>query len=411
MKRIVILTADAGFGHRSAANAVAAAIKELHAGECQVEILNPLDDKRTPFFLKDSQSDYDNIITNMPELYRLGYDFSDATVPSVLVDSALSVLLFEVMRDMIKKHQPDAIVTTYPLYQSPLLSVLSVGKLDIPVLTVITDLVTVHRLWFNDDVDACLVPTEAVRELAIEYGTPAEKIHLTGIPVHPNIAGEKRSQVEVRRELGWEEDLPAFLAVGSRRVERLIDMLNVFNHFGSPLQLAVVAGKDEELFQELQDSEWHIPVHLYDFVENMAPLMHAADAIVCKAGGLIVTEALATGTPLILVDVLPGQETGNAEFVVENKAGDLAEEPVLVLETLFHLMQNNAQLLEQRAENARRLGRPESAFSVATLAWQAANGQRIRKPNWLSDRRSRVIDLLERNKIKWQASFPRTQKK
>jgi 1,2-diacylglycerol 3-beta-galactosyltransferase len=411
MKKIVILTADAGFGHRSAANAVAAALKELYPEECQVEILNPLDDKRTPFFLHDSQADYDNVITNMPELYRLGYDFSDATVPSVVVDSALSVLLFEVMRDMIKKHQPDAIVTTYPLYQSPLLAVASVSKFNTPILTVITDLVTVHRLWFNDDVDACLVPTTAVRDLAIEYGTPAEKIHLTGIPVHPNIAKEKRSQVEVRRELGWREDLPAFLAVGSRRVERLLEMLNIFNHFGAPIQLAVVAGKDKDLFQELQDNDWHIPVHLYDFVENMAPLMHAADAIVCKAGGLIVTEALATGTPLILVDVLPGQETGNAEFVVQYGTGEMADEPVLVLEALFHLMQNNSRLLEQRAENARRLGRPESAYSVATLAWQAANGERIRRPNWLAERRARVIDLLERNKIKWQTTFPGAQKK
>jgi 1,2-diacylglycerol 3-beta-galactosyltransferase len=411
MKRIVILTADAGFGHRSAANAVAAALKELHPDDCQVEILNPLDDKRAPFFLRDSQADYDRVITNMPELYKLGYDFSDATVPSVLVDSALSVLLFEVIRDMIKKHQPDAIVTTYPLYQSPLTAVISVGKLDIPVLTAITDLVTVHRLWFDNDIDACLVPTEAVRSLAIEYGFPETKIHLTGIPVHPNIAKEKRPQVEIRQELGWQVELPTFLAVGSKRVDRLIEKLNIFNHFGMPLQLAIVAGKDEELFQELQEMDWHIPVHLYDYVDNMAPLMHAADAVVCKAGGLIVTEALATGTPLILIDALPGQETGNAEYVVENEAGDLVEEPILVLEALYHLLQDGAQLMEKRAENARSLGRPESAYSAATMAWQAANGRRIRKPGWLVERRNRVIDLLERNKIKWQAPFSGIEKK
>jgi 1,2-diacylglycerol 3-beta-galactosyltransferase len=411
MKRIIILSADAGFGHRVAANAVAAALKELYPDECEVEILNPLDDKRTPFFLKDSQADYDNVITNMPELYRLGYDFSDSTVPSVLVDSALSVLLFEVMRDMIKKHQPDAIVTTYPLYQSPLLAVTSVSKLEVPVLTVVTDLVTVHRLWFNDDVDACLVPTEEVRSLALEYDIPPEKIHITGIPVHPNLSKEKRSQAEVRRELGWREDLPTFLAVGSRRVDRLMEMLNVFNHFGAPLQLAVVAGKDKELFRELQENEWHVPVHLYEFIENMAPLMHAADAVVCKAGGLIVTEALATGTPLMLVDVLPGQETGNAEYVVKNGAGDLVDEPILVLEALYHLLQKDARLLEERAQNARQLGRPESAYTVASMAWQAANSQRITKQNWLAERRTRVIDLLERNKIKWQISFPGSTKK
>ncbi len=65
-KRVLILTADAGFGHRSAANAVKAALEELFDECCQVEIVNPLDDPRTPFFLRDSQADYDTIIKRAP---------------------------------------------------------------------------------------------------------------------------------------------------------------------------------------------------------------------------------------------------------------------------------------------------------------------------------------------------------
>ena len=42
MKQILILTADAGFGHRSAANAVAAALRETYGDVCAVEIVNPL---------------------------------------------------------------------------------------------------------------------------------------------------------------------------------------------------------------------------------------------------------------------------------------------------------------------------------------------------------------------------------
>lgn len=411
MKRIVILTADAGFGHRSAANAVAAALNEMHAHECHVSILNPLDDKRAPFFLRDSQSDYDKVITNLPDLYKLGYDFSDATVPSVLVDSALSVLLFEVMRDMLKKHRPDAIITTYPLFQSPLIAATSVTTSAAPILTVITDLVSAHRLWFNDDVDACLAPTEAVVELASEYGISAEKIHLTGIPVHPDFVKEKRRSVEIRRELGWHADLPTFLAVGSRRVERLLETLNVFNHYGMPLQLAIVAGKDKDLLRAVEENEWHVPVKLYEYVDCIAPLMHAADAVICKAGGLIVTEALATGTPLMLINALPGQETGNADYVIKNNAGDLVKEPPQVLEALHHWMKDDARLLKERTANARRLGRPDSAYLAASLAWQAANHKPARKPRWLIERRDRIIGLLERNKIKWQSSFSRARKK
>ena len=49
-KNILILTADAGFGHRSAAHAVEVALKEAHEEECIVNIVNPLEDKRAPFF-------------------------------------------------------------------------------------------------------------------------------------------------------------------------------------------------------------------------------------------------------------------------------------------------------------------------------------------------------------------------
>jgi len=71
--------------------------------------------------------------------------------------------------------------------------------------------------------------------------------------------------------------------------------------------------------------------------------MHAVDFVVCKAGGLIVTEALACGLPLMLIDVIEGQETGNAEFVVDNGAGDIARMPLDMLETLYHWLSNDAQ--------------------------------------------------------------------
>ena len=57
--RILILTADAGYGHRSASNAVAEALTLSHPDEVEVTIENALDHEKAPFFLRDSQSDYD----------------------------------------------------------------------------------------------------------------------------------------------------------------------------------------------------------------------------------------------------------------------------------------------------------------------------------------------------------------
>ncbi len=268
-RKILILTADAGFGHRSAANAVHEALIETYGKHAQVEIVNPLEDRRTPFFLRESQTDYDIIVRNLPELYRFGYDASDATLPTVIFERALTVLLYEVLHDILKKHQPDAILTTYPLYQVPVQAIFTIQRYSIPFLTAVTDLATVHRIWFHAGVHALLVPNEQVRDLALTYHVPAKKIHITGIPVHPVLAHEQRPKAEIRASLGWQPDLPTLLAVGSRRVGGMPEILNVINHSGTRLQMAVVAGKDEQLFEQLQHTEWHQPVHLFEYADNM----------------------------------------------------------------------------------------------------------------------------------------------
>ena len=54
MKSILILIADYGYGHRSAANAIAEALQETYGKDCSVEIINPMDNPRAPaFFAKE----------------------------------------------------------------------------------------------------------------------------------------------------------------------------------------------------------------------------------------------------------------------------------------------------------------------------------------------------------------------
>ena len=395
-KRVLILTADAGFGHRSAANAIAAALRELHGHDCVVEIVNPLEDDRVPAFLRHSQADYDRIVRDMPDLYEFGYEASDAAVPSMMVESALTVMLFEAMDDLVRRHQPDAIVTTYPLYQSPLSAVYTIRRRHIPLLTVVTDLATVHRLWFHETADLCLVPTQKVRDLALAHGLSASNVRIIGIPVHPDLARENRDPTVIRAELGWQSDLTTVLAVGSKRVGHLIEVLAVLNHSGLPLQLAIVAGGDDELYHQLESTEWHAVTHLYNFVRNMPTLMHAADCIICKAGGLIVTEALACGLPLLVIDVLPGQEAGNANYVIEGGAGELAQTPMAALEIIYHWLDRDQALLTERAQSARRLGRPRAAYKVAEQVWAAAERGPCDRAGHHITVRSKLIELLGR---------------
>jgi len=146
----------------------------------------------------------------------------------------------------------------------------------------------------------------------------------------------------------------------------------VLNHSNLPVQLIVAAGGDDETFAALQAMDWHLPVRLFNFADDMPSLMRAADVLVGKSGGLIVNETLAAGLPMLLIDVIEGQESGNASFVTEHGAGEVVKEPLRFLETAYHWLGGDQHVLRERAENARKAGRPRAAYDAADLAWGLA---------------------------------------
>ncbi len=399
LKRVLILTADAGYGHRSAANAIAEALQETHGAECTYEIVNALNDKRAPRLLRDSQSDYDRVAREMPDVYKISYEATDSNAPAAIMERGLQTMLYSAMRQLVSDKQPDVIISTYPLYQAPLGAVFSLTKKFIPLVTVVTDLVTVHQIWFSPYPDLTVVPTEAARDLAIGANVPAKQIEIIGIPVHPRLANETRDKAALRAELGWDPALTAILMVGSKRIGHFTEVADVLNHSGLPIQLILVAGGDDERYEELQKAEWHRTTHVYNFVKNMPVMMRASDVIICKAGGLTVTESLACGLPLMLTDVIPGQETGNAAYVVKGSAGEMIDEPLQALETICHWLLNDGQLLKERAANAAKLGRPQAAYDIVDRAWALAQRGPVVKETSQLLLLPRLIEALQQNDV------------
>jgi UDP-N-acetylglucosamine:LPS N-acetylglucosamine transferase len=330
----------------------------------------------------------------MPDVYKFRYRISDAPVPIAILDSAFTVMLYRIVSDILKRFQPDVSLTTYPFFMAPLSACFALQKSCIPLLTVVTDLTHVHQVWFHDGADMCLVPSQETYEQALDYGLDSERVRVCGIPIHPEFSRQDREPVEIRTELGWDVNLITALVVGSKRVKNLMNVLNVLNHSGLPLQLILVAGGDEELYQQFQATEWHKPTHIYNFIDRMPVFMRASDLIICKAGGLIVTEALASGLPLLIVDVTPGQEQGNADYIMEHGAGDLARTPLEALEVLFHWLDKERSVLLERTQVSRSLGRPKAAFTVADLAYRAAEDNCRHPSSRLLERIPRLQALL-----------------
>lgn len=363
-KRILILSADAGFGHRSAALALGKAVELMFADEWEYLIHNPLNDEHCPSFLRNSQKDYDVLATRLPELYALGYEASDHPAATAAVERWLMALLYKPLRKIINSYNPQLIITCYPMYMAPVGAVLGTSGRDIPLVTVITDLANVHGIWFSSFSDLTITTSRPVHELALAQGLRHDKVEYLGIPVNPVFALPRPDKASLQQQLGWLPDKPVLLFAGSKRSQRYVDTARLLDHTGFDYQACVVCGGDDAGHARAQAQDWHHPTWIYNFVDNLPDMMLASDLVVCKAGGLILSESLAAGLPLLMTERIPGQESGNADLVIRKGAGVMAETPEKLVEEFAHMMQDQGRGLAERAGHARSIGKPQAAQHI-----------------------------------------------
>lgn len=364
LKRILILTSDAGFGHRSVSEALEAAFHERCDCDLDISVVNPMQDPELPGIIKSVETSYDGVVTEEPALYQLAYTVTEAPPITKLVQEATAVALNRTMKKILGECRPDAIVMPYPSYTQAVIKAMESLSLNVPLYTVVTDLVDVHRFWFDTRVSLIFVPTGHVYRQALDIGVAKSCIELTGLPVHPRFAHETRDQRTLREALGWNTEKMTALLVGSPRDAQTASIAHLLDRSGLDLQIAVVSGGNGDTDTKLSDTDWYGDVHLYGRVKNMPELMKASDFIICKAGGLIVTESLACGLPLVLCDALPGQESGNVRYITESGAGVWSPGPVGVLTTVVSWMTKGSTEFAKCREAARRLGKPRAAYSV-----------------------------------------------
>ena len=371
--RVLIFTADTGFGHRTASRAIAAALEQAHGAECECIIRSMTTDRRVPSLLRNSQRNYDNAVRHSRTLYWFTYAASDSALRGA-VGSVMTALLHDAVRDIVAEVQPDAIVSTYHLFNGPVNSVLAKIRPRPLFFTVVTDLADVHRLWFQPGLRAYFVATEEVREQALAAGLPEQRVVLSGIPISPRFADGEQDKAALCESLGWDTERPTLLAVGSRRMRHLVENLECINRRLQGFQLVVVAGGDNALYRELKALDWSMPVHLYGYVDEIPTMMGAADVLMSKAGGLILAESLSCGLPTVLVDAIPGQESGNAAFVARHGAGIVARKPLDTIRALERWMRDDRAELRRVSGNARKLGHPFAASCVAEAIWRSVGG-------------------------------------
>ena len=92
-----------------------------------------------------------------------------------------------------------------------------------------------------------------------------------------------------------------------------------------------------------------------------------------------------------MIDVIPGQETGNAEFVLEHHAGIWIKNREDLLEGFCHLFLDNSSELRKLQINAKKIGNPDAAIKIAEkILFSIQN-----PPNSINKPKEGLLKILE----------------
>src|SRR4029077_14213698 len=94
-------------------------------------------------------------------------------------------------------------------------------------------------------------------------------------------------------------------------------------------RLTVTVGRDERLRQRVETLRAEVGRHfeIVGWTDQLPRLMLESHLLISKAGGATVQETIAAGCPIIINQIVPGQEEGNARLIVETQSGLIAESP------------------------------------------------------------------------------------
>ncbi len=380
-KRLLFLFSDTGGGHRSTAEAVAEALHVLYGEQAQVALVNVLADY-APWPLNRLEYAYPRIVRIGAWFWDALYRVTDGPRRVALLMKALWGWTRPAIRRLLHDHPADRIVSFHPGTNHLILRAMREGSpsssssSSFSFATMVTDLITGHALWFDPDVPWCLVPTSEARAAAMANGVPAERVMVTGLPVAGRfVATAQERPQDVRRRLGLSPDRRTVMllsgAEGMGTLDRIVThIVRQWKSNDEPdIQLVVIAGRNEALFNQLTAHPWPLPVYVQGFVHNMEEWMRAADLLVTKAGPSTVSEALIMGLPMVLSGALPGQERPTVDYLVRGGAAIWAPTLEQIVRAVTELLAAPTRLQEMSIR-AHAMAKPDAARRVAEFVWK-----------------------------------------
>ncbi len=357
---VLILTAGFGEGHNAAARAVGAAWEERH-GPSTAPVVD-LCAAASPWLNAWGRRGYLGAINRFPRFWRRAYGWMDRS-------SALPRSLPYLMRDELRilerrlaDQRPAAVCSSYPAYAFLIERLRRDGRFTGRHYNIVTDSISINSLWWSAGADGWFLPNEDTAEAMRGAGLAPDKLHVTGFPVNLFFCRHAGEFMPPEPGPGVAPRILYIVHSGTHRAEATAELLLA----QADWDVTFAVGRDEALRQRLERraAGRRRPARILGWTDTVPELLMTHHLVISKAGGATTQEAIAARCPMIVNQVVPGQEEGNYELLRRHNAGILARTPEAILAAARDAMADDGAGWRSWRRNLAELSRPDAARRI-----------------------------------------------
>lgn len=355
MKKILILTAGFGEGHNSAARGIRDALARISpesAVECRdlfAEAFGPINGLVRRMYLFT--------INRAPHIWSDVYSWIDH-----YPDFQHGLRWFSRARNrlarIIEHDRPEIIVSVFMPYAHFLDELYGPANGSNPRRIVcITDSITINSIWYRCSTDYFLLANEQTADVVANAGVDRALLRVFGFPVSPRFA------MLPNRPTGPPWRILQMINAGQTVASDLTGLLAKIPN----TELTVTVGRDEKLqrgIESIRDASVQ-KFTIIGWTTELPQLMATHHILVSKAGGATVQETIAAACPIIINQIVPGQEEGNAQLISQTNSGAIAFNNDAVMATLTRAFAEDGNLLRQWSANIAKISRPAASLEIA----------------------------------------------
>lgn len=359
--RLLILTAGFGEGHNAAARALHAAWTLRH-GKSSARVADVFEEAN-PLLNRYARKGYLTLINRMPGLWSRMYTFLDKSASSFGAMTRALVAERRVLRTLLERNQPDAVCSTYPVYAFLMEEATREAGVRAPHFNVVTDSISINALWWKAGASGWFMPNEDSAEVVRRAGVDLRRVFVDGFPVAPQFAADLEEEPAPDLASGGRPRVLVIIHSGARAAEAARRLLRE-----TEWEVTCAVGRDHALRAELEQlaMERSAPAQVLGWTSRMPALLRTHHVVVSKAGGATTQEAIAARCPMLVTQIVPGQEEGNYELLRRHGIGGYAPHAEAVIQKLRTAFAHGGALWGTWRDALEPLARPDAAHRIVS---------------------------------------------